>query len=105
MFWLIANDEPRFILKLIANIAELSLYTNGTTSMRNIVGQMPRGEYFFPRDKIINLIYRRLNFGVIDNYINYFKLLSKELHHLKSLTKKSLDNIKYVLYNYGVVNM
>ena len=31
--------------------------------MKNIVGQSPRGKDFFPRTKIINLIYRRLDAG------------------------------------------
>ncbi|MCP4696542.1 MAG: ATP-binding protein [Gammaproteobacteria bacterium] len=31
--------------------------------MKNIVGQVPRGKDFFPRDKIIDLIYRRLDTG------------------------------------------
>ena len=31
--------------------------------MKNIVGQVPRGDDFFPREKIVNLIYRRLNSG------------------------------------------
>jgi AAA+ ATPase superfamily predicted ATPase len=31
--------------------------------MKNIVGQVPRGDDFFPRGKIVNLIYRRLNSG------------------------------------------
>jgi hypothetical protein len=31
--------------------------------MKNIVGQIPRGKDFFPRDKIINRIYRRLDAG------------------------------------------
>ncbi len=31
--------------------------------MKNIVGQVPRGENFFPRDAIINKIYRRLESG------------------------------------------
>ena len=31
--------------------------------MRNIVGQTPRGRDFFPRDKVINKIYRRLDSG------------------------------------------
>ncbi len=31
--------------------------------MKNIVGQTPRGEDFFPRDQLINLIYRRLEGG------------------------------------------
>ncbi|MDM8522399.1 ATP-binding protein [Desulfococcaceae bacterium HSG8] len=31
--------------------------------MRNIVGQTPRGKDFFPRDKLVNLIYRRLDSG------------------------------------------
>lgn len=31
--------------------------------MKNIVGQVPRGENFFPRDTIINKIYRRLESG------------------------------------------
>jgi len=31
--------------------------------MRNIVGPTPRGENFFPRDKIIKRIYRRLDSG------------------------------------------
>ena len=29
--------------------------------MRNIAGKTPRGEDFFPRNKLINLIYRRLD--------------------------------------------
>lgn len=31
--------------------------------MRNIVGQTPRGEDFFPRDKVVRQIYRRLDSG------------------------------------------
>jgi len=31
--------------------------------MKNIVGQTPRGDDFFPRNKIVNLIYRRLDSG------------------------------------------
>lgn len=31
--------------------------------MRNIVGQIPRGDDFFPRDGVINRIYRRLDSG------------------------------------------
>ena len=31
--------------------------------MRNIVGQTPRGDDFFPRDKVIDKIYRRLDSG------------------------------------------
>lgn len=31
--------------------------------MKNIVGQTPRGQDFFPRDAIINRIYRRLDGG------------------------------------------
>jgi hypothetical protein len=29
--------------------------------MRNIVGQAPRGEHFYPRDRVINTLYRRLD--------------------------------------------
>jgi len=97
--------------------------------MRNIVGQVPRGGDFFPRDKVINRIYRRLDSGAnvylaaprrvgktaimrhledsprenyefkylitesVDNSINYFKQLSESLHHLKSLSEKSLEKI------------
>ncbi len=31
--------------------------------MRNIVGQTPRGEDFFPRNKVVRQIYRRLDSG------------------------------------------
>jgi hypothetical protein len=98
--------------------------------MKNIVGQTPRGDDFFPRNKIVNLIYRRLDSGAnvymaaprrmgktaimrhledsprdnyefkylitesVDNPIIYFKHLSDSLHHLKSLSKKSIDAIK-----------
>ncbi|MDM8565238.1 ATP-binding protein [Candidatus Halobeggiatoa sp. HSG11] len=109
--------------------------------MKNIVGQTPRGEDFFPRDKIINLIYRRLNSGVnvymaaprrvgktaimrylednpkenyefryiitesIDNPINYFKRLSEALHHLKSLSEKSIGKIKDFMPKIGQVSL
>lgn len=98
--------------------------------MRNMVGQTPRGEDFFPRDTSINKIYRRLDSGssvymaaprrvgktaimryledsprenyeflyiiteAIDNPINYFKRLSEALHHLKSLSDRSIEKIK-----------
>jgi len=112
-----------------ANLLDNSVFSKGQI-MRNIVGQTPRGDDFFPRDKIVNKIYRRLDSGShvylaaprrvgktaimrhledrpregyefkyiitesIDNPLNYFKRLSKELHHLKSLTKKSIEKIR-----------
>ncbi len=38
-------------------------YNNTIRSMRNIVGQTPRGDDFFPRKKVIDKIYRRLDSG------------------------------------------
>ncbi|MCK5718440.1 MAG: ATP-binding protein [Thiomargarita sp.] len=109
--------------------------------MKNIVGQTPRGEDFFPRNKIINKIYRRLGTGSnvymaaprrvgktaimryledkprdnyefrylitesIDNPIDYFKRLSEALHHLKSLSGKSLDRIKELIPKIGKVSI
>lgn len=31
--------------------------------MRNIVGQVPRGKDFFPRNDVVDLLYRRLDAG------------------------------------------
>jgi hypothetical protein len=109
--------------------------------MKNIVGQTPRGDDFFPRDKIVNLIYRRLDSGAnvymaaprrmgktaimrhledspCDNYefkylitesvdspIIYFKHLSDSLHHLKSLSKKSIDAIKHFMPEFERVSV
>jgi ABC-type lipoprotein export system ATPase subunit len=109
--------------------------------MRNIVGQTPRGKDFFPRDKIVNLIYRRLNSGAhvymaaprrvgktaimrhledspregyefkyiitesIDNPITFFEQLSDSLHHLKSLSKKSLDAINNFMPTFEKVSV
>jgi len=109
--------------------------------MKNIVGQTPRGDDFFPRDKIVNLIYRRLDSGAnvymaaprrmgktaimrhledsprdnyefkylitesVDNPIIYFKHLSDSLHHLKSLSKKSIDAIKHFMPEFERVSV
>ncbi len=41
----------------------LSSFVSNKSSMRNIVGQTPRGNDFYPRDMVINKIYRRLDAG------------------------------------------
>lgn len=109
--------------------------------MKNIVGQIPRGEDFFPREEIVNKIYRRLDAGAnvylaaprrmgktaimchlednprqnyefkyiitgsVNNPITYFQQLSGALHHLKSLSKKSLEAIKNFLLEFESVSL
>lgn len=62
---LIIRKEKLFIIKLdnkfIANY--ISTDNKFIARMKNIVGQTPRGADFFPRDAIINRIYRRLDAG------------------------------------------
>ncbi len=48
--------------------------------MKNIVGQTPRGKDFYPRDQIINKIYRRLESGN-NLYLSAPPAVWKDLHY------------------------
>ena len=65
--------------------------------MRNIVGQTPRGEDFFPRDNIIRRIYRRLDSGV-NVYLAAPRRVGKTaiMRHLEDNPRENYE-FKYII--------
>jgi len=65
--------------------------------MKNIVGQVPRGDDFFPREKIVNLIYRRLNSGA-NVYMAAPRRVGKTaiMRHLEDNPRKNCE-FKYII--------